>query len=577
MPTNDDLCRAIQQARGELKADLVIKNATVLDVISGSLREADIAICGPTIAGLGHYSGRQEIDARGLMALPGFIDAHVHIESSLLAPEQFAAAVVPRGTTSVVADPHELANVAGRDGVKYVLEAGRRCPLDVFVTVPSCVPASHLETSGAELGAEAVAEMLTWDGVLGLGEMMNFPGVINCDEAVIAILAAAHGRLIEGHAPGLSGPDLQAYAAGGPRSDHESTSLSEAEEKAAAGMTVYVREGGAARNLEDLAEMLTGEYAWRCCLVTDDCNARHLAIDGHIDHILRRAVALGVPAHVAVRCATLIPAMHLGLRDRGLVAPGLRADIVLVEDLKDFRPRVVLKDGVVAARDGRPAFSAKPAVPEVLCSSCHLPAISASTFAIHVPARRQRVRCRVIDVQPGQIITGAVEVELPVREGRLVLSGCPEPINMAAVIHRHGRGGGVGVGLVRGFGLKRGALASTVAHDSHNLVIVGAGADDVLAAARAIEGMGGGQVVVEAGAPIASLALPIGGLMTDEPVEDVARQVRVLEQAAARLGCSLPDPFMTLSFLALPVIPELKLTDLGLVDVGQMRIVPVVI
>ncbi len=569
--------RAVRQARGIEPADLVVRGATILDVVTGELRRADIAICGERIVGLGDYRGREEIDASGLVAIPGLIDAHVHIESSMLAPEVFAAAVAARGTTAVVADPHEIANVAGLDGVRYMIEAGRRAPIDIFIMAPSCVPATHMETAGAELGPEEVTELFGEPGVIGLAEMMNFPGVVSGDEGVLAKLAAAHGRVIDGHSPGLRGADLQAYIAAGPRSDHECVELAEAREKLAAGMWVMVREGGAARNLAELAPLLAGDAAWRCMLVTDDCNARHLAEHGHIDWVLARAVREGIQAHVAVRAATLNPATYFRLHDRGLLAPGMRADITLVEDLQAFRARLTIKDGRVIARDGQVVDPPRPQAPERLRSTCHLPDLSPDNFALRCPdAAAAAVRCRVIEVVPGQIITRAAEVELPCRDGRVAIEQV-EDLCLAAVVHRHGRGGGIGVGLVRGFGLRDGALASTVAHDSHNLVLVGRSAEDMVAAARAVAQMGGGQAAVRQGETLAAVPLPVGGLMSDRSLDEVAREVARTEQAARELGCSLPDPFMTLSFIALPVIPELRLTDLGLVDVAAFDFVPVVL
>ncbi len=570
------LGRAVRQARGEDPADLVVRGATVLDVVTGELRRADIAICVDRIVGLGDYRGREEIDASGLVAIPGLIDGHVHIESSMLAPEVFAAAVAARGTTAVVADPHEIANVAGIEGVRYMLDAGQRSPIDIFIMAPSCVPATHMETAGAELGPDQVAEVLGLPGVIGLAEMMNFPGVVAGAEDVLAKLAAAAGRVIDGHSPGLRGPDLQAYVAAGPRSDHECVELGEAREKLAAGMWIMVREGGAARNLAELAPLLSGDAAWRCMLVTDDCNARHLAQHGHIDWVLARAVEQGIEPHVAVRAATLNPATYFRLYDRGLLAPGMKADITLVEDLSAFRARLTIKDGRIIARDGRPTETPARQVPEALRASCRLPDLSPDNLVVRCPGGDSRsVHCRVIEVVPGQIITRAVEVELPCRNGRIAIDAADD-VCLAAVIHRHGRGGGIGVGLVRGFGLQVGALASTVAHDSHNLVIVGRSPEEMLAAARAVAEMGGGQVVVRGGKVAAAVPLPVGGLMSDRSLAEVAAEVARVEAAARDLGCSLPDPFMTLSFIALPVIPELRLTDLGLVDVGAFDLVPVV-
>ncbi len=573
-----DRARLIRQAAGREPADLVIRNVAVLDVISGVLREADVALCGERIAGVGRYEGREEIGGHGLAALPGLIDGHMHLEASMLSPEQFARVAVPGGTTTVVADPHEIANVAGMEGLRYLLDAAATAPLDVFLMAPSCVPATHLETSGAQIGPGEVEELLSWPGVLGLGEVMNFPGVVAQDREVLRKIAAAAGRVVDGHAPRLSGPALQAYLAAGPRSDHESTTLEEAREKLDAGMMVMVREGGAARNLATLCPLLQGDTAWRCALVTDDCNARRLAEHGHLDHLLREAVALGIEPHVAVRCLTLVPTTYFRLFDRGVIAPGLLADIVLVDSVQSLQPRLVLKRGRVVARDGELVADCAPLpLPQGLRSSCHLPRLTANSFALPAPEGARQALCRVITAEPAQIVTGEIHLEVPCRDGCITPENADQDVCRAAVIHRHGRGGGVGLGLVQGFGLRRGALASTVAHDSHNLVVVGRSVEDMLTAVRALAEMGGGQVAVAEGEVLASLALPIAGLMSPEPLERVVRGIRELEGAAGALGCTLPDPFMTLSFLALPVMPHLKLTDLGLVQVDRFEVVPVVV
>lgn len=597
------LKRIVAVARGDEPADLVLRGGEVLNVFTGEVVNADVALCGDTVAGVGEYHGTREIDLDGAVVLPGFIEGHIHIESSFLCPTEFAAAVSAHGTTTVIADPHEIANVAGLAGVQYMLSAAQGGalargaaptgeppggPVDIFLMAPSCVPATALETAGAELGPDEVEQMLGWPGVLGLAEMMNFPGVLSGQNDVMLKLAAAAGRPIDGHAPGLSGSDLQAYLAAGPRSEHEATSLAEAQEKLAAGAWVMIRHGSAAQNLRDLAPLLAGEGASRCLLVCDDRNPVDLLERGHLDECLRLAVAAGVPAHRAVRAVTINAATRFGLTDRGAIAPGLRADLVVVEDLRDFQVQAVYKDGhIVAGGSPTPRRAPRRAeasrrssaamIPEALRSTCHLPPWSPETLRIPVSAGDgEPVRVRVIEIVPGQVLTRAGEAAIPAQDGELMARPDDDLLKLA-VIERHRGTGNVGLGFVRGFDLKRGALASSVAHDSHNLVVVGATDTAMRRAAEAVAQVGGGQAVATDDEVLAILPLPIAGLMSDRPLAEVAGMMRGLHKAASKLGCRLNDPFMTLSFLALPVIPELKLTDRGLVDVSAFDFVALII
>lgn len=570
--TARELARLTAVARGAEPADLVLRGGRVLNVFTGELQPADVAICGETIAGVGSYRGRREIALSGAVVLPGFIEGHIHIESTMLAPAQFAAAVAARGTTTVIADPHEIANVAGLEGVRYLLDATVEAPAQVFLMAPSCVPATPLETAGAVLGPEQVEQLLGWPRVLGLAEMMNFPGVLGGEPQVLRKLAAANGRPVDGHAPGLGGPQLQAYVAAGARSEHEATTLEEGREKLAAGMWVMIREGSAARNLAELAPLLCGEGADRCLLVSDDRNPVDLLELGHLDYSLRRAVQLGVPAHRAVRAVTANAAARFGLHDRGAVAPGLRADLTVVADLTDFVVLHALRGGRLVAELAPPADGAPLAG-----GRCRTGELHAERFALTSPVTAaSQARVRVIEVVPGQILTRAGEAMLPVVDGRLQI---PRDSDLAllAVVERHHGSGAVGLGLVRGLGVRGGALASTVAHDAHNLVVAGTSAEAMVRAAQAVVQVGGGQAVATDREVRALLPLPVAGLMSDRPLAEVAAGVRALHRAARELGTGLDDPFMTLSFLALPVIPALRLTDRGLVDVERFAVVPLVI
>lgn len=553
------LQRRIEVARSERPADLVVRGGGVLNVFTGEVVEADVAVCDDWIAGVGEYRGEREVDVAGAIVLPGLIDGHLHVESTMLSPARFAEAVSRHGTTTVVADPHEIANVAGLDGVRYMIEACRGGPIDLLLMAPSCVPATHMETAGAELGPDDVERMLRWPEMHGLAEMMNFPGVLFGDPGVLRKLASATG-VIDGHAPGLSGPDLQAYVAAGPRSEHEATSLEEAREKLAAGIRVMIREGSTARNLADLAPLLCGEGAHRCLLVSDDRNPVDLHERGHLDETLRRAVALGVPAHRAVQAVTLNAAQCHRLHDRGAVAPGLLADLTVVGDLQNFEVRMAFKHGRPVEEIGAPP---EPEIARV-CGSINVRGLD--DRALRIAAAGDSARVRVIEVVPGQIVTRAGEATLPVRDGS-VMPDAAQEIAKLAVVERHHGSGRVGLGFVRGIGLCEGALASTVAHDSHNLVLAGMSDEAMLRAARAVIEAGGGQCVATEGEVLALLALPIAGLMSDRALTEVVEGVRSLGEAAKRLGCALDDPLMALSFLALPVIPALKLTDRGLVDV----------
>ena len=559
----EQLARRIAVALGDEPADLVLKGGRVVSVHTGTIMECEVAVVAGEVAALGNgYAGRRTIDLHGAYLAPAFIDAHIHIESSMATPREFARAVVPRGTGTVVADPHEIANVHGAAGVRWMLAAARGLPLSIEIMAPSCVPATQLETAGAALSPEDIAALLALPGVLGLAEMMNFPGVIHRDPEVLAKLAAAGARPIDGHAPGLAGRDLAAYAAAGIQTDHECTTREEAEAKLALGICVMIREGSSARNLAALVRGVTPANARQWLLCSDDRTPADLLHEGHVDHLLRRCVAEGLDAMTALQMATLNAAEHFGLANRGAIAPGRRADFVVLEDLVGFKARQVFRAGRLVAENG--ALLEEPAAgPAPPAGGMNLGALSAHPFAI---PDRGAERVRVIVAAGDQLLTGEA-IEAPRREGGFLVADPARDLLKLAVVERHHGTGNVGLGFICGFGLARGALASTVAHDSHNLIILGASDKAMEVALAAMRELGGGKLVTDEDGVVAALPLPVGGLMSDAPIAETAAGLERLAAAARGLGCTLPEPFMTLSFMALPVIPKLKLTDQGLVDV----------
>lgn len=562
--SGEDLLAA---ARGDREADLLLAGARIVNVFEGTVEEGSVAVCEGRIAGIGDYAAREVVDLDGAFLCPGFIDGHVHIESSMVSLPEYARAVVPAGTTAVVTDYHEIANVLGADGIRYMIGLDRGLPLDVFIMLPSCVPATPVETAGAVLEADDLVSLCGLKGVVGLGEVMNFPGVINGDPAVMRKLAAFSGRPIDGHAPGVSGRQLAAYLAAGVESDHECVDAGEAAEKLAGGMHIYIREGSTARNLEALLPIVNAATEGRCLFVTDDRQPGDLLEEGHMDHILRKAVGLGLDPVTAVRMVTLNAARRFGLRGMGGIAPGWHADLVVVEDLKEFGVREVYKGGERVAEGGSLLVEVKPGppAPGAMDIAWH------KMPGIEVAASGEDIL--VIGVIPDQIVTGKRVEKARVEGGKAVVDIARDLLKIC-VFERHRGTGNVGVGFIKGFGLREGAMASTVAHDSHNLVVVGASDADILAAARAVEGMGGGQAVVKGGEVVAELPLGVAGLMSTLPLREVAERVRRLQGAARGLGSPLEDPFMTLSFMALPVIPELKITDRGLFEVATFSHTP---
>ena len=559
---NTALNNLIQSARGLKPVDLLLKNCRLVNVLTGEAYNSSVAIDQGFIAGFGDdYQANETIDLKGLYLAPGFIDGHIHIESSFLSPAEFSRTVLPHGTTSVVCDPHEIANVTGLDGIKYFLEANTL--INIFVMLPSCVPATHLETSGACLNAKDLLKLSRHPYVLGLAEMMNYPGVLFGNKDVLDKLEAF--PLIDGHAPMLKGKDLYAYIAAGISSDHECTGVEEAKEKLRSGMHLMIREGTAAKNLSALIKAITPQNSRRCLLVSDDRHPNELIQYGHLDYTLRKAVKLGLSPITAIQMVTINPAEYFGLKRIGAIIPGYHADLVAFDNLREFNVKYVFKKGKEI-----PPKNKSRATDYTDSKILNLPPLKENDFEIKPQSQSD---IKVIEIIPHQIITKKL-ITTPLIQDGLIVSNIKSDILKIAVINRHSSKKSIGLGFVKGFGLKKGAIASTVAHDSHNLIIIGTNDSDMLFAANTIRKIKGGQAVVTDGKVKAQMPLPIGGIMSDKPAKVIARNITKLNQAAYGLGCTIKEPFMTMSFLALPVIPELKITDKGLVDVGKFCLVP---
>ena len=558
-----DLARRLAVARGDEPADLVLRGGRVLSVFTREWLETDVAVVDGFVAGLGDYEGRETLDASGRFVVPGFIDAHMHLESTKLLPDEFARLVLPLGTTAVVADPHEIANVLGTDGVHWLLDFCTDLPLDVYFMASSCVPASSFESPRRALNDGDLEGLLRRRRVLGLAEMMNFPGVIAGDESELSKLRLHGAQHVDGHAPGVVGKELNAYAAAGIRSDHEALTPEEGRERLRAGIWLLIREASMARNLKALVPLVRELGPSRIAFCTDDRDPDDIRDDGHVNGMVRKAVELGVAPEDALVCATLNPATWHGLAHLGAIAPGYQADVLVLPDLESFRPEIVLKAG-------RPVGEiVRPDVPEWVRQSVRIAPLARDDLA--APSGGGAIR--VIGLVTDQVVTESL-VEVPTVEDGCAIADPERDLAKIAVIERHLATGRVGVGFVRGSGLRRGALASTVAHDAHNLVVLGVSDDDMLAAvARAAE-LGGGIVAVEDGRVLAECPLPVAGLFSDAPLDDVIAQSRACTDAAAALGWSGATPFLTMAFLALSVIPALKITDRGLVDVERFELVP---
>ncbi|MDI9646058.1 MAG: adenine deaminase [Archaeoglobales archaeon] len=543
--------RIIEVARGDRRADIVLKNVQLVNVLTEEVYESDIAFCDNIIAGVGRYSGIKEFDCRELFAVPGLIDAHTHIEMTMLSLSEFSRLVVNKGTTAVVADPHEIANVFGVDGIKMLIEESKSTPLRFYCLIPSCVPSSKLETAGAEIGVKEIKELMKFEQVLGLAEVMNYPGVLNCEDDILQKILAAEGKIVDGHCPLLSGEKLNAYISAGVYSDHESTRLEEAKEKLRLGMRIMIREGSAARNLRALKSLIPNRYLM---LVTDgDRSVLDIINEGYLDYVYRRAIEEGIDEFHTLQMLTINPAEYFGI-NAGLIAPGRFADVVLLKNLKKFEVKKVFVDGKI------PEFKSFE-YPEWVKKSVKAKKITLKDVELR-PGK-----ARVIVVYDGEIITGEIIEEV---KGIDV----SKDILKALVVERHGKTSNISKAYVKGFGLKRGAIAQTIAHDAHNIVAVGASDEDICKAVNSLIDIQGGIVVCD-GKEVITLPLRIGGLMSDERAEVLAEKLEKVENKIKELGCNLKSPIISLSFIALPVIPKLKLTDLGLVDVEKFEIVDV--
>lgn len=563
------LARLIAVAKGEQPADLILANARVVNVFTGEIESGNVAIYGGIVAGVGDYKqARQVLDLGGKYLAPGLINGHTHVESSMLDVSQYAQAVVPRGTLTVVTDLHEIANVCGIEGIKYVLECARHLPLELCLMAPSCVPATHLETSGASLGPKDIGQILRLKECIGLGEVMNFPGVLFGDAGVLGKISLAKRKAVDGHAPGVSGKNLNAYIAAGIHSDHESVSLNEAREKLSKGMFVMIREGSSEKNLDALLPLVTDKTYKRCFFVVDDRSCVDLLSDGDIDAVVRKAIRRGLEPVRAIQMATINTANYFKLDKLGAIAPGYLANMIVLNDLPGLKIDKVFYHGRLVAEDKKPLFPAYKPAGTGLTATVKLKPFRIE--ALRLPSSGDTKP--VIEIVPGQIITKKIVALVKTADG-VVVPDIEQDILKLVVVERHKATGNIGVGLVKGFGLKRGAIAGSIAHDSHNIVAAGTSDEDIFAAVQEIKRLQGGLVVTSAGKVLASLALPIAGLLSDEPLEAVVTKLEKIERLARDLGAIPPAPFATLSFLALPVIPELRLTDLGLVDVNEFRLI----
>lgn len=555
-------------ARGEIEADLLIRNARLVNVFSGEIHAEDVAVFDGRVVGFGPYEAKEVLDADGMFLAPGFIDGHIHFESTMLTLPEFARAVLPHGTTAAVIDPHEITNVLGLDGIRYVLNYLGATPLDIFVMLPSCVPATPLETSGAVITNKELNFMIYEEKVAGIGELMNFPAVISGDDETHWRISAAKWKKVDGHAPGVTGKALNAYILSNIDSDHESTTASEALEKLRKGMHILIREGTSARNLAEIVPIVNRENAYRFSFATDDKNPIDLVEEGHIDFAVRKAIGLGMDPMTAYQVATVHTARHYNLKNIGAIKPRYWADFLLLSDLRQVTIEKVFKKGLPVFADGRLNWQYN-ALPLTLRSTMDPGEIEPED--LRVPAEARKIR--VIEIVPGQIVTREMIAEATVVDGCVVADPARDILKIV-VIERHKATGRIGRAFVHGLGLQRGAIGSSIAHDSHNLVIAGTNDRDIYTAFQHLRKLKGGLVVVEGGRVLADLPLPIAGLLSDRPYEEVITGYRTLQQSVAQLGGQHHDPFMILSFLSLSPIPRLKITDLGLIDVDEFKVVP---
>ncbi len=564
-----EIAELINVASGKTPADLCLDNCLIINVFSGEIIKGSVAIFRDRIAGVGpRYKAKKRLNLKGAYVAPGFIDAHFHLESSMVTIPEFTRAVLPSGTTSVVADPHEIANVFGYDGIRFMLESSKYNPMNFFFTMPSCVPPTVMETSGSSLAAFDIYPFLREKWVVGLGEVMNYPNVMSCDHDILDKISIYSEKRLEGHAPGVTGKALAGYISTGISSDHEATSLNEAQEKLRLGMYVMIREGSAAKNLADILPLVNSENKSRFMLVTDDHNPVDIVKHGHIDGVVRKSIKLGLDPVTAIQLVTLNPSEYFGLRDLGAIGPGKLADLIVFNNFDDLKIHAVYKNGVLVARNGKPVYEELPHPKPVLRSSVNIKWLEGDEFVYP----KGKGKCRVMKIVPGQIVTRQLLLK-PKLQGRRVVSDTSRDILKVCVVERHTASGRIGKGLVKGFGLKKGAVATSIAHDSHNIIVVGVDDDDIFQAVVRINKIGGGITVVVDNQPIEELPLPIAGLMSELSLHEVARKVERINASIKKLGSKLEDPLMSLSFLALPVVPELKFTDKGLVDVDTFDFV----
>ena len=558
--------KMIHIAKGARKAELVLKNANIINVFTNEIIKGDVAIYGGKIVGIGKYNGEEEINLEGKYLSPSFIDGHVHIESSMVTPSEFAKAILPRGTTTIIADPHEIANVKGMEGIEYILGESKNLPLDIYVMLPSCVPSTPFENAGAVLQAKELSKFIDETKVLGLGEMMNYPGVINADKNVLEKLIMANGKIIDGHGPVISGKELNAYVVAGTKTEHECGSLDEMIERLRLGMYIHIREGSAARNLKDLIKGVNKDNLRRCIFCTDDKHPGDLLKDGSIDHNIRLAIKEGIDPIDCIKMASLNAAECYGLKGKGAIAPRYMADLVVIDNLEDFNILKVFKEGKLVGENLKPLFGVEYIDNRNMKNTVNIKKVMGEDLTIYLKGEK----VNVIKLLPHSLVTEKVERKVIVEDGKFK-SG-PDILKVA-VIERHNKTGNVGLALVEGFGLKSGAIASTVAHDSHNIIVIGDRDEDMILAIEELERVGGGITIVSEGNVIDTLPLKIGGLMSEESLEKVDEKLnKMLNIAYEKLGVNREyDPFMTLSFIALPVIPDIKVTDMGLFHVGEFK------
>ncbi|MEJ2727673.1 MAG: adenine deaminase [Deltaproteobacteria bacterium] len=565
-----NLDEIIKAACGEKPVDLLLTNARIINVFNGEVVPDAVAISDGMIVGFGPYEAQKVVDVGSRYVAPGFIDSHVHIESSMACVTEFARAVLVHGTTTVAADPHEIANVLGSAGIEYMLQSAAHQPMNLYFTLPSCVPATDMETAGARLTAEDLQPFLMEEKIVAMAEMMNYPGVLMRDPAVLSkiTIARQQKKPVDGHAPGLKGRELHAYIAAGIQSDHECTTEQEAREKLAAGLVIMIRQGSGAKNLQALLPVVNAKTSRRMMWCTDDRHPNDLIADGHIDSIVREAIQSGLDPHSAIQMATLNPAAYFGLSHLGAIAPGKQADLVIFSDIKKPAIEQVYCRGILTAENGKIRPEVQFPAPATVPPTMH---IGVQNIDFSIPAKKCRIR--VIEIVSDQLVTRQRIEATPVKNHQAVSDPSKDLLKIA-VVERHKGTGNIGKGYIKGLGLKQGALASSVAHDSHNIIIAGTSDEDMRAALEAVVEMGGGLAAVSNDRLLAGLALPIAGLMALESVRTVRDQLERLIEIAHDMGTTLQDPFMTLSFMALPVIPEIKLTDMGLIDVNKFEVVP---